>query len=77
MTMIITGVSGEHRRQDRVLEPVRKMFGLDEEVEGALGYRGICLMVCSQSPAAMNPKCRTSSLELAIRINHWPSCALG
>jgi Txe/YoeB family toxin of Txe-Axe toxin-antitoxin module len=23
--------SGEHRRQDRVLEPVRKMFGLDEE----------------------------------------------
>jgi len=54
--MIITGVSGEHRRQDRVLEPVRKMFGLDEEVEGALGYRGICLMVCFQTPAAMNPK---------------------
>src|ERR1700730_1943706 len=32
--------SGEHRRQDRVLEPVREMFGLDEEVEGALASRG-------------------------------------
>ena len=29
--------SGEHRRQDRVLEPVRKMLGLDEEAEGAFG----------------------------------------
>ena len=32
--------SGEHRRQDRVLEPVRKMFGLDQEAEGALGSEG-------------------------------------
>jgi hypothetical protein len=32
--------SGEHRRQDRVLEPVREMLGLDEEVEGALGPKG-------------------------------------
>ena len=54
MTMIITGVANTG---GRVLEPVRKMFGLDEEVEGALGYRGICLMVCFQTPAAINPKC--------------------
>ena|SRR2546430_11846204 len=32
--------SGEHRRQDRVLEPVRKMFGLDEKAEGAFGSEG-------------------------------------
>src|SRR5207237_9070888 len=32
--------SGEHRRQDRVLEPVRKMLRLDEKVEGALGSDG-------------------------------------
>src|SRR5271169_637852 len=32
--------SGEHRRQDCVLEAVRKMFGLDEEVERALGTKG-------------------------------------
>jgi hypothetical protein len=39
MTMIITG-GGEHRRQDRVLEPVRKMLGLEEEAEGAEGALG-------------------------------------
>src|SRR5271157_1143950 len=32
--------SGEHRRQDHVLEPVRKMLGLDEEAEGAFGSEG-------------------------------------
>jgi hypothetical protein len=32
--------SGEYRRRDRVLEPVRKMFGPDEEVERALGSQG-------------------------------------
>ena len=74
MTMIITGVANTG---GRVLEPVRKMFGLDEEVEGALGSRGICLMVCSQTTAAANPKCRTSSLELATAINHWSSYPLG
>src|SRR5713101_2387334 len=37
MTMI---GSGEHRRQDRVLEPVREMLGLDEEAEGAFGSKG-------------------------------------
>ena len=37
MTMIITGVANTG---GRVLEPVRKMFGLDEEVEGALVSQG-------------------------------------
>jgi hypothetical protein len=32
--------SGEHRRQDRVLEPVRKMLGQDEKAEGAFGSKG-------------------------------------
>jgi hypothetical protein len=32
---------GEHRRRNRVLEPVRKMLGLDEKAEGALGSEGI------------------------------------
>src|ERR1700730_19138450 len=30
----------EHWRQDRVLEPVRKMLGLHEKAEGALGSKG-------------------------------------
>ena len=29
----------EHRRQSRILEPVREMLGLDDEGEGALGSR--------------------------------------
>jgi hypothetical protein len=33
--------SGEHRWQDRVLEPVRKMLGLDEEGEEAFGLRAV------------------------------------
>ena len=37
MTMIITGVANTG---GRVLEPVRKMFALDEEVERALGSKG-------------------------------------
>jgi hypothetical protein len=32
--------SGKHRRQDRVIEPVRKMLRLDEEAEGAFGSEG-------------------------------------
>src|SRR6266436_4473024 len=39
MTMIMPGVA-KHRRQDRVLEPVRERLGLDEEVEGAVGSKG-------------------------------------
>ncbi len=39
MIMIITGLANTGR-QNRVLEPVRKMLGLDEEVEGALGSKG-------------------------------------
>src|ERR1700730_18950015 len=30
----------DHRRQYRVLEPVRKMLGLHEKAEGALGSNG-------------------------------------
>jgi hypothetical protein len=32
--------SGKHRRQDRVLEPVRKVLGQDKEAEGAFGSEG-------------------------------------
>src|ERR1700736_5287002 len=32
--------SGEHRREDRVLEPVREMFGLDQELR-SLWLRGV------------------------------------
>jgi hypothetical protein len=35
--------SREHRRQDRVLESVRKMLGLDEEAERAFGSKGYLL----------------------------------
>src|ERR1700719_4185817 len=43
--------SGEHRREDRVLEPVREMFGLDQELKEPLAPRGICLIACPQEPA--------------------------
>jgi hypothetical protein len=45
--------SSEHRRQDRVLEAVGKMLGLDEEVEGAFGSKGVCFTACPQKAAPM------------------------
>src|SRR3984893_2899081 len=45
----------EHRRQDRVLEPVRKMLGLHEKAEGALGSKGYLPHgLPSKRPAATN-----------------------
>jgi hypothetical protein len=32
----------------RVFEPVCKMLGLDEELEGAFRPKGYCLMICPQ-----------------------------
>jgi len=60
--MIITGVA-KHRRQNRVLEPVRKMLGLDEQAEGAFGSEGIWRMAC---PHRRGDRTRWSELEKSL-----------
>jgi len=41
--------------EDRVLEPVRKVFGLDEEAEGAFGSKGYLPHGLPSKAAVMNP----------------------
>src|SRR6516164_6523020 len=55
--------SGEHRRQDRVLEPVRKMLGLDEEAEGAFGSEGYMPHSLPSKAATTNMMVQIHSVE--------------
>src|SRR5882724_4818647 len=75
MTMIITG--GEHRRQNRVLEPVRKMLGLDEVAEGAFGPKADLLHGLSSKGRGDESEMPDFFLELATAINRWLSWSLG
>jgi hypothetical protein len=59
--------SSEHRRKDRVLEPVRKMLGLDEEAEGAFGSRGYLSHDLASKAATSNMRATVlSSLGLLL-----------
>ena len=76
MTMISTGVANTGGRIAS-LNRFCKMFGLDEEVEGALGSQGYLphgLLSNDRSDESEVPNLFPGAGK---RDQHWPSCALG